>query len=64
MSPATGTKTAPIVETSKEIPQNESTTEQIRQRAYDIYVSRAGAPGDEAQDWLQAERELRLKQSA
>ena len=64
MSPATGTKPTPIVETPKEIPQNESTTEQIRQRAYDIYVSRAGAAGDEVQDWLQAERELRSKQSA
>jgi DUF2934 family protein len=61
MSPATGTKAAPIPETSKEIPQNESTTEQIRQRAYDIYVSRAGAPGDEVQDWLQAERERSSK---
>ncbi len=61
MTAATGTKAAPIPEISKKIPQNESTTEQIRQRAYDIYVSRADAPGDEVQDWLQAERELRSK---
>lgn len=61
MSPAPGIKAAPIAETSKEIPQNESTTERIRERAYDIYVSRAGAAGDEVQDWLQAERELRSK---
>ncbi len=63
MSPATGTKAAPIPKTSKEIPRNKSTAEQIRLRAYDIYVSRAGAPGDEVQDWLQAERELRSKPS-
>ena len=36
MSSATGTKTAPIAGTSKEIPQNESTTEEIRQRAYEF----------------------------
>jgi len=63
MSPATGTKAAQMPERSKEIPQNESTNEQIRQRAYCIYISRAGAPGDEVQDWLQAERELRSKQA-
>jgi len=59
MSAATATKTAPKAETPKMISEYESTTEQIRQRAYDIYVSRAGGPGDEVQDWLQAERELR-----
>ena len=58
MAAATGTKAA-----SKEVRQNESITEQIRQRAYDIYVSRASAPGDEVQDWLQAEREVRSKQA-
>lgn len=61
MSQATGTKATPIAGTSKEISQNEPTTEQIRQRAYEIYLSRGGAPGDEFQDWLQAESELRLK---
>jgi Protein of unknown function (DUF2934) len=32
----------------------------IRQRAYEIYLARGAAPGDEVEDWLQAERELRL----
>jgi hypothetical protein len=36
-----------------------STHEQeVRDRAYEIYLQRGTEPGDEAQDWLQAEREL------
>ena len=36
-----------------------STLEQdIRNRAYGIYLHRAGQPGYELEDWLQAEREL------
>ncbi len=34
------------------------TEQQIRQRAYEIYLMRDGAPGSPAADWLQAEREL------
>lgn len=34
------------------------TTEQIRKRAYEIYLRRNGGPGDPASDWLAAEREL------
>jgi hypothetical protein len=32
--------------------------EQIRARAYEIYVARGRAPGHDIDDWLQAEREL------
>jgi hypothetical protein len=32
--------------------------EQIRLRAYGIYLERGGFPGNELDDWLQAEREL------
>ena len=32
--------------------------QEIRNRAYEIYLQRGGQPGDELQDWLQAEREL------
>jgi Protein of unknown function (DUF2934) len=36
-----------------------STREQeIRIRAYEIYLQRGGQPGNELEDWLQAEREL------
>ena len=32
--------------------------EEIRNRAYEIYLQRGGQPGHELEDWLQAEREL------
>ena len=36
-----------------------STREQeIRNRAYEIYLQRGAQPGYEVEDWLQAEREL------
>jgi hypothetical protein len=39
--------------------------EEIRQRAYELYLQRRGtagdAKGDENQDWLIAEREIRLR---
>jgi hypothetical protein len=35
-----------------------STHEQIRRRAYEIYLERDGFPGNELDDWLRAEREL------
>lgn len=38
---------------------SEPTGAQIRERAYYIYLARAGKPGTPEQDWLQAERELR-----
>ena len=36
--------------------------QQIRERAYQIYLRRGGKPGDPAADWAQAERELRSSQ--
>jgi hypothetical protein len=37
----------------------QSTSEQeIRNRAYEIYLHRGAESGDDAQDWFQAEREL------
>jgi hypothetical protein len=33
--------------------------EEIRRRAYEIYLERGEQPGREVDDWLQAERELR-----
>ena len=32
--------------------------EEIRLRAYEIYLERGGLPGDKLDDWLQAEREV------
>ena len=60
MSQASGTKVAR--ETKKKVTKKAPATEDIRIRAYEIFVARADAPGDEIQDWLQAERELLSKE--
>jgi hypothetical protein len=36
------------------------TEEQIARRAYELYLARGGQHGHDEQDWLQAERELKL----
>jgi hypothetical protein len=48
------------------IPHGEDTSanhapshEEIRRRAYEIYLERGDSPGDELADWLRAERELK-----
>ena len=44
---------------------NDAPTEaEIRQRAYEIYLGRNGAPGSADVDWLQAESELRARTAA
>lgn len=35
--------------------------EQIRTRAYELYLERGGGPSDEMEDWLRAEREHRQR---
>jgi hypothetical protein len=40
-------------------PASEPTHDQIKKRAYQIFLARKGAPGNPMADWLQAERELR-----
>ena len=61
MSQATSMKVVSPAEETRQVMRAEPTTEQIRKRAYEIYVSRGNAPGDELQDWLLAERELLSK---
>jgi hypothetical protein len=34
-------------------------SEEIARRAYEIFLARGREPGHEAEDWLQAEKELR-----
>ncbi|TWT41121.1 hypothetical protein RAS1_38140 [Phycisphaerae bacterium RAS1] len=45
-APAPGSSSGPI------------SADQIRKRAYEIYLRRNGGPGDPTADWLTAEREL------
>ena len=44
-------------------PKSQSETlpleEQIRRRAYELYVERGGDSGSEVEDWLRAEDEIR-----
>jgi hypothetical protein len=37
--------------------------QEIRDRAYEIYLQRGAQPGSELDDWLEAERELGTKSS-
>ena len=54
-STAPGTRVAP----DDRARRNDSPSNQeIARRAYEIYLSRGGAPGADVDDWLQAEREL------
>ena len=39
--------------------RSDVTTEEIAQRAYEIYMARGGTDGQDMDDWLRAERELR-----
>ena len=36
---------------------------EIRVRAYEIYAERGSTPGDECQDWLRAEQEVKAKRA-
>ncbi|MGA2860035.1 MAG: DUF2934 domain-containing protein [Candidatus Sulfotelmatobacter sp.] len=38
---------------------SEPTEDEIRKRAYEIHLARSGGPGNEIDDWLKAEAELK-----
>jgi hypothetical protein len=38
--------------------ESSPTIEEIQARAYEIYLERGGADGNDMEDWIQAEREL------
>ena len=47
------------VETGEDSLGNSTRNEEIRRRAYEIYLERGEQPGRELDDWLQAESELK-----
>jgi len=47
-------------ELQQRIATDEPSEQKIRERAYQIYVSRNGGPGDALSDWLAAEEQLRV----
>ena len=57
---STGEAASPLIVASNTEPAETG----IRIRAHEVYLSRAGGPGDAVSDWLQAERELRGEQDA
>jgi hypothetical protein len=42
----------------------EDSEEEIRRRAYELYLSRGGANGDDLSDWLEAERLVRSRRGS
>jgi hypothetical protein len=40
---------------------DEQSEQKIRERAYQIYLTRNGGPGDALSDWLEAEAQLRAR---
>jgi Protein of unknown function (DUF2934) len=55
---ATTLQVAPSATRKPRAAKSASTLEQIQARAYEIYLERRGAPGNQIEDWLRAEREL------
>ncbi len=49
------------IEDARKNLQDARLEDEIRRRAYEIYLERNGSPGDECQDWLSAEREVRAR---
>ena len=47
----------PVV-SKAQTPGSRPTREEVELRAYQIYIDRGGAAGNDMDDWLQAEREL------
>jgi hypothetical protein len=56
--PATKRTRARRTASDAPIPILRPSDDQIRARAYDIFLRRGGRPGDPADDWFSAEREL------
>jgi hypothetical protein len=55
--PKTRKTSSPTVKKSSTV-NGHPTREEIALRAYEIFLERGGAPGNELEDWTRAEREL------
>lgn len=47
------TKEVAVIERKKEL-----STQEISERAYELYLQRGGEPGKDVEDWVRAEQEL------
>ena len=61
---STGRKTATRGTRSKTAAALAITEQQVRERAFQIFMARNGHPGDPVADWYQAERELNAELKA
>jgi hypothetical protein len=60
-SASTATAATTAFEEIRKTLQDTRLDDEIRRRAYEIYLARNGSAGDEGQDWLVAEREVRAR---
>ncbi len=51
-----------VLEPRRDVVPVSNLEEEIRRRAYEIYLERGATPGNENQDWLIAEQEVRSRQ--
>ncbi len=59
---ATRRRRTPLPASPEPEPKSATITEEdVRRRAFEIYVERGNTPGDEIDDWLRAEMELKGK---
>ena len=54
---------APVAEATQATKLADPSQEEIRARAYELFLARNGQPGDPVADWLRAEAELRRERS-
>jgi len=45
-------------------PNGQPTEDEVRMRAYHRYLERGAGPGNDVDDWVEAERELRLERQS
>lgn len=55
---------ATLKKQADKMPALAPTTEEIAQRAYEIFLARGREPGHDLDDWLEAESELLREQAA
>ena len=62
-APSTPTPAMQVVADARKNVVPISLEDEIRKRAYEIYVGRGSTPGSEREDWFTAEREIRSRYS-
>jgi hypothetical protein len=61
-SKAEGPRAVRHIFSTQQWPQSSPNQEDIRRRAYDLYLARGAGEGDAVDDWLKAEQELQPRE--